>query len=78
MNKKKLKDSEQINDALYITSIKETPLKEKLSISEKCIQSLLDKVFLTKLGKNQTLKCEGVMTVRAGDITFLKKPVISN
>ena len=29
---------------------------------EECIQSFLDKVSLSKLTENQTLKCEGPMT----------------
>ena len=41
----------------YITSI-----KEKVSISEECIQSFLDKVSLLKLNENQTLKYEGAIT----------------
>ena len=61
VNKKELNDSQQINDALY--NFYQTLFKEKLSISEECIQSFLDKVSLTKLSKNQTLKkCEGAIT----------------
>ena len=58
-NKKELNESQQINDALY--NFYKTLLKEKLSISEECIQSFLDKVSLPKLNENQTLKCEGAM-----------------
>ena len=36
--------------------------KEKLSLLEKCIQSFLDKVSLSKLTENQTLKCQGPIT----------------
>ena len=36
--------------------------KEKLSISEECLQSFLDKMSLSKLNENQTLKCEDVIT----------------
>ena len=60
MNKKGLNDSQQIDDALY--NFYQTLLKEKLSISEECIQSFLDKVSLPKLNENQTLKCEGAIT----------------
>ena len=42
VNKNELNDSQQINDALY--SIYQTLFKGKLSISEECIQSFLDKV----------------------------------
>ena len=59
-NKKELKNSEQIIDALY--NFCEILLKEKLSLSEECIQSFLDKVSLSKLTGNQTLKCEGPIT----------------
>ena len=37
----------------------QTLFKEKLSLSEECIQSFLDKVSLSKLTENQTIKCEG-------------------
>ena len=60
MNKKELNDSQQISDALY--NFYQTLFKEKLSISEECIQSFLDKVSLPKLNKNQTLKFEGAIT----------------
>ena len=33
-----------------------------MSLLEECIQSFLDKVSLSKLTENQTLKCEGPMT----------------
>ena len=56
MHKKELNDSQQINDALY------NICQEKLSISEECIQSFLDKVSLPKINENQTLKCEDVIT----------------
>ena len=46
----------------YITSIKLSISEEKLSISEECIPSFLDKVSLPKLNENQTLKCEGTIT----------------
>ena len=59
-NKKELKNSKQIIDALY--NFYEILLKEKLSLSEECIQSFLDKVSLSKLTGNQTLKCEGPIT----------------
>ena len=59
-NKKELNDSQQINDALY--NFYQTLFKEKLSISEECIQSFLDKVSLPKLNENQTLKCKGAIT----------------
>ena len=59
-NKKKINDSRQINDALY--NFCQTLFKEKLSISEECIQSFLDKVSLPKLNENQALKCEGAIT----------------
>ena len=55
VNKKELNDSQQINDALY--NFYQTLFKEKLSISEECIQSFLDKVSLPKLNENQALKC---------------------
>ena len=60
VNKKELNDSQQINDALY--KFYQTLFKEKLSMSEESLQSLLDKVSLPKLNENQTLKCEGAMT----------------
>ena len=60
VNKKEINDSQQINDALY--NFYQTLFKEKLSISEECIQSFLDKVSLPKLNENQTLKCEGAIT----------------
>ena len=60
MNKKELKGSQQIIDALY--NFYQTFSKEKLSISEECILSLLDKVSLPKLNEYQTLKCEGAIT----------------
>ena len=60
VNKKELNDSQQINDALY--NFYQTLFKEKLSISEECIQSFLDKVSLPKLNENQTLKCEDAIT----------------
>ena len=59
-NRKKLSDSQQINDALY--NFYQTLFKEKLSISEECIQSFLDKVSLPNLNENQTLKCEGAIS----------------
>ena len=49
-NKKKLNDSQQINDPLY--NFYQTLLKDKLSISEEGIQSFLDKVSLPKVNKN--------------------------
>ena len=52
-NKKELNNSQQVNDALYNSY--QTIFKEKLSLSEECIQSFLDKVSLSKLPKNQTL-----------------------
>ena len=55
-----LNNSQQINDALY--NFYQTIFKEKLSLSEECIQSFLDKVSLSKLTENQTLKCEGPLT----------------
>ena len=55
MHKKELNDSQQINDALY------NICQEKLSISEECIQSFLDKVSLPKINENQKLKCEDVI-----------------
>ena len=60
VNKNELKGYQQINDALY--NFYQTPFKEKLSISEECIQSFLDKVSLHKLNENRTLKCEGAIT----------------
>ena len=60
VNKKELNDSEQIKDAPY--TFYQTFFKEKLSISEECIQSFLDKVSLAKLNENQTLKCETAIT----------------
>ena len=60
VNKKELNDSQQINDALY--NFYQTLFKEKLSISEECIQSFLNKVSFPKLNENETLKCEGVIT----------------
>ena len=60
MNKKELNNFEQINHELY--NFYQTLFKEKLSISEECIQSFLDKVSLPKLNENQTLKCEGTTT----------------
>ena len=61
VNKKKLIDSQRINDALY--NFYQSLFKEKLSLSEKCIQNFLDKVSLLKLNENQVLKCEGGVTV---------------
>ena len=55
-----LNDSEQINDALYNFYL--TLFKEKLSISEECILSFLDKLSLPKLNENQSLKCESAIT----------------
>ena len=60
VNKKKLIDSQRINDALY--NFYQSLFKEKLSLSEKCIQNFLDKVSLLKLNENQVLKCEGGVT----------------
>ena len=40
----------------------QTLFKEKLSLSEECIQDFLDKVSLSKLTENQTLKCAGPIT----------------
>ena len=51
-NKKELSDTQQINDAP--DNFYQTLFKEKLSISEKCIQNFLDKVSLPKLNENQT------------------------
>ena len=59
-NKKEINDSQQKNDALC--NFYQTFFKEKLSISEECIQSFLDKVSLPKLNENQTFKCEGAIT----------------
>ena len=50
VNKKELNDSQQINDVLY--NFYQTIFKEKLSISEECIQSFLEKVSLPKLNEN--------------------------
>ena len=44
----------------YITSVKPF-LKKNYPLSEKCIQSILDKMSLPKLYENQTLKCEGAI-----------------
>ena len=52
-----LNNSQQIYDALY--NFYQTLFKEKLSFSEECIQSFLDKVSLSKLTQNQTHKCKG-------------------
>ena len=60
VNKKEINNSRQTNDALY--NFYQTLFKEKLSISEECIQSFLDKVSLPKLNENQILKCEGTIT----------------
>ena len=60
VNKKELNDSQQINDGLY--NFYQALLKEKLSLSEECIQIFLDKVSLPKLNENQPLKCEGAIT----------------
>ena len=57
---KRINDSQQINDALYI--FYQTLFKEKLSLSEESIQSFLHKVSLPKFNENQTLKCEGAIT----------------
>ena len=43
-NKKELNNSQQINDALY--NFYQTLFKEKLSLSEECIQSFCDKVSI--------------------------------
>ena len=59
-NKKELNNSQQKNDALY--NFYQTLFKEKLFLLEKCIQSFLDKVFVSKLTENETLKCEGDIT----------------
>ena len=40
----------------------QTLFKEKLSLLEECIQGFLDKVSLSKLTENQTLKCAGPIT----------------
>ena len=53
-------NSLQINDALY--NFYQNLFKEKLSISEECIQSFLGKVSVPKLNENQTVKCEGAIT----------------
>ena len=47
VTKKKLNDSQQINDALC--NFYQTLFKEKLSLSRECIQSFLDKVSVPKL-----------------------------
>ena len=59
MNKKELKNSQQIDDALY--NFYQTLFKEKLSILEECMKSFLDKVSASKVNENQTLKCDGAM-----------------
>ena len=59
MNKKVLRDSQQINDVLY--NIYQALFKEKQYIEE-CIQIFLDKVTLSKLNENQILKCEVAIT----------------
>ena len=45
-NKNELNNSQQINDALY--NFYQTLFKEKLSLSEECVQSFLDKMSLSK------------------------------
>ena len=57
MRNPRLNDSQQINDALY--QFHQALLKEKLSLSEECMQSFLDKVSLRKLSEIQTFKYEG-------------------
>ena len=52
-NKKELNTSQQINDALH--NFYQTLFKQKLSLSEECIQSFRDKVSLSELTENQTL-----------------------
>ena len=59
MNKKELNDSQQINDALY--KFYQALLKEKVTLSEECMQSFLDNVSLRKLNEIQTLKYEGAI-----------------
>ena len=59
-NKKELNNSQQINDGLY--NFYQTLFKEKPFLSEECIQGFLDKVSLSTLTKNQTLKCVGLIT----------------
>ena len=59
-NKAELNNSQQINDVLY--NFYQTLFKEKLSLSEECIQDFLDKVSLSKFTENQTLKCAGPIT----------------
>ena len=39
----------------------QTFFQEKLSLSEECIQSFLDKVSLPRLNDNQALKCQGAI-----------------
>ena len=56
-NKTELNNSQQINDALH--NFYQTLFKQKLSLSEECIQSFRDKVSLSELTENQTLKCVG-------------------
>ena len=60
MNKEELNDSQQINDALY--NFCDALFKEKLSLSEECIQSFLYNVCFPKRNENQTVKCEGAIT----------------
>ena len=57
-NKNELNNSQQ--HALY--NFYQTLFKEKLSLTEEYIKSFLDKVSLSKLTENQTLKCEGPIT----------------
>ena len=59
LNKKELNDSQQINDALY--KFYQALLKEKVTLSEECMQSFLDNVSLRKLNEIQTLKYEGAI-----------------
>ena len=47
VNKKKLNDSQQINDALY--NFYQTLFKGIISLAQECIQSFLDKVSIPKL-----------------------------
>ena len=60
VTKKELNGSQQTNDALY--NFYQTLFKEKLSTSEECIQSFLDKMSLPKLNENQTFKFEVAIT----------------
>ena len=59
VNRKEISKPQEISNALH--DFYKTLFKEKLTISEESIQSIVDEVSLPKLIDNQALECEGVI-----------------